>query len=53
VTQRAYLGEVWDYAITPRGGSQALRDSAPPSTTAETGDTVWLAIDPADVAHIP
>jgi iron(III) transport system ATP-binding protein len=53
VTQRAYLGEVWDYAITPRGGSQALRVSAPPSTTAETGDTVWLAIDPADVAHIP
>jgi iron(III) transport system ATP-binding protein len=53
VTQRAYLGEVWDYAITPRGGSQALRVSAPPSTVVETGDAVWLEIDPADVAHIP
>jgi iron(III) transport system ATP-binding protein len=53
VTQRAYLGEVWDYTIVPTGGSQPLRVTAPPASVVETGDTVWLAIDPAQVAHIP
>jgi iron(III) transport system ATP-binding protein len=56
VTQRAYLGEAWDYTVTPAGapaGSAALRVSAPPATTVETGAAVWLEIDPADVAHIP
>ena len=53
VSQRAYLGEVWDYTITPAGSSQALRVSAPPSTVVETGEPVWLEIDPANVAHIP
>jgi ABC-type Fe3+/spermidine/putrescine transport system ATPase subunit len=53
VTQRAYLGEVWDYTVTPAGASGTLRASAPPTTMVETGAAVWLEIDPADVAYIP
>ncbi|MBV8169224.1 MAG: ABC transporter ATP-binding protein, partial [Alphaproteobacteria bacterium] len=53
ITQRAYLGEAWDYTVVPTNSGQALRVAAPPTSVAETGDTVWLAIDPAHVAHIP
>jgi iron(III) transport system ATP-binding protein len=53
VTQRAYLGEAWDYTIAPTNSGQALRVAAPPASVVETGDTVWLEIDPAHVAHIP
>jgi iron(III) transport system ATP-binding protein len=53
VTQRAYLGDYWDYTVAPAGATQALRVSAPPATVVETGAEVWLEIDPAQVAHIP
>ena len=53
ITQRAYLGEAWDYTVVPTNSGQALRVAAPPTSVAETGDTVWLEIDPAHVAHIP
>jgi iron(III) transport system ATP-binding protein len=52
VSQRAYLGDVWDYTVTPAGAAVALRVSAPPATVVETGEPVWLEIDPAQVAHI-
>ncbi|HUA52190.1 MAG TPA: ABC transporter ATP-binding protein [Candidatus Sulfotelmatobacter sp.] len=53
VTQRAYLGEVWDYTVAPAGSALTLRVSTPPSVAVEVGEPVWLEIDPAHVALIP
>ena len=52
VMERAYLGEYWDYLVTPEGGA-ALRVSTPPQDVHAVGDTVWLEIDPARAAPIP
>jgi iron(III) transport system ATP-binding protein len=52
VAERAYLGEVWDYTITPLGSALPIRVSAPPTTMVEPEAPVWLGIDPAHVAHI-
>ena len=53
ITQRAYLGELWDYTVAPVGSALALRVSTPPAVAVEIGEAVWLEIDPAQVAPIP
>jgi iron(III) transport system ATP-binding protein len=52
IAERAYLGEHWDYLVRPAGGDAAIRVSAPPGEIFDTGETVWLRIDPRAVAHI-
>ncbi len=53
VTERAYLGEYWDYGIRAQDGNQLLRVTAPPSTVLSAGDAVWLAIDHRQAARVP
>jgi len=52
VTERAYLGETWDYVITPEGSRAQLRVAALPKEVHEVGDRVWLEFDPAQVIPI-
>jgi iron(III) transport system ATP-binding protein len=58
VTERAYLGEHWDYVVAPGGDAGAgLRVSvglgAGPREVFAVGDEVWLSIDPAHAAPVP
>jgi len=53
VTERAYLGEHWDYVVRPAGNGTGLRVTAPPAKVLAVGDTVWLAVDPRRIARIP
>ena len=53
VTERAYLGEYWDYLVRPDGGGAGLRVTAPPTKVLAVGDRVWLSIDPTQAARIP
>jgi len=53
ITDRAYLGECWDYVITPTSTNLQLRASCPPAAIFEKNDPVWLEVDPTQVAHIP
>ena len=53
VTERAYLGEHWDYLVAPEAGGPALKVSTPPLQTWSVGDRVWLHIDPTQAAPIP
>ena len=52
VAERAYLGEFWDYLVA-LPGDQRLRVSTAPGQVFETGEPVWLAIEPAAVTHLP
>ena len=51
VTSRSYFGDRWDYAIDP-GGGITIMASTEPKQELHVGDTVWLAIDPRDMAPI-
>ncbi len=53
VTERAYLGEHWDYAIQPNAGGPPLRATATPTRILALGDPVWLTIDPRTAAALP
>ena len=53
VTERAYLGEYWDYVVRVDGSETGLRIAAPPTKVLSVGDAVWLEIDPAQAAVIP
>ena len=53
ITERAYLGEYWDYAVVPVSGGPALKVSTPPQEVHAITDHVWLEIDPARAAPIP
>ena len=53
VTERAYLGEYWDYVVRPEGAGTGLRVTAPPTKVLSVDDTVWMTIDPAQAARIP
>jgi iron(III) transport system ATP-binding protein len=49
VAQRTYLGESWDYLVTPSGSDLQLRATAPSTAVFEVGSRVWICIDPAQV----
>ena len=53
IAERAYLGEYWEYIVRPAESDLRLRVSASPQTVYDTGDAVWLEIDPRQVARIP
>jgi ABC-type Fe3+/spermidine/putrescine transport system ATPase subunit len=53
ITERAYLGEAWDYVVAPLHSALRLKATAAPSQVLEVGDTVWLAIDPLEMAPLP
>ena len=52
LTDRAFLGESWDYTARPTGGGRALKVSAPPTEVYQAEDRVWLRFDPAQMALV-
>jgi iron(III) transport system ATP-binding protein len=52
IAERTYLGEAWDYVLRPDGTGLTLRAAAPPLEAHEIGTTVWLRIDPRQVAVV-
>ena len=52
VVQRAYLGEHWDYAVRPLDSALQLRVTARPHEVFEVNESVWLELDPGQLAHI-
>ena len=52
VIERAYLGEYWDYIVTPAEGSIRLRVTAPPLEVYGVGESAWLEFDPSQMAPI-
>jgi iron(III) transport system ATP-binding protein len=52
ILERAYLGEFWDYIVTPRESGMRLKVSAPPLNEFAAGETAWLAFDPRQMALI-
>ncbi|HYM32677.1 MAG TPA: ABC transporter ATP-binding protein [Candidatus Cybelea sp.] len=52
VLERAYLGESWDYVVSPGGGALRLKVAAPPSEIYRVGDEAWLSLDPQQLAPI-
>jgi len=52
VIERAYLGEYWDYVVTPAHGSTRLRVTAPPLEVYGVGESAWLELDPSQMAPI-
>ena len=53
VTERAFLGEYWDYVVTPTDTDARLRVSTPPLERHDIGATIWLELDPTLAAPIP
>ncbi|GAC1346336.1 MAG: ABC transporter ATP-binding protein [Acetobacteraceae bacterium] len=53
IVERAYLGEYWDYLVSPAEGGLRLRVSTAPTQAHAVGEQVWLEIDPARAAPIP
>ena len=53
IAERAYLGDCWEYVVRPAGSDLRLRISTAPQTVHDTGDAVWLEIDPRRIARIP
>jgi iron(III) transport system ATP-binding protein len=52
VVQRAYLGEHWDYTVRPAGSDLRLRVTARPHEVFEVEESVWLEVDPRQLARI-
>jgi iron(III) transport system ATP-binding protein len=52
ISERAYLGEFWDYVVTPRDGQMKLRVTAAPLDIYQVGETAWLAFDPKQMTPI-
>ncbi len=52
LTERAFLGESWDYTARPEGGGQALKVSTAPAEVFEAAEQVWLRFDPAQMALV-
>jgi ABC-type Fe3+/spermidine/putrescine transport system ATPase subunit len=52
VVERAFLGETWDYVVSPSTGGLRLKVSALPHQAFAVDDPVWLAFDPAQMVPI-
>jgi iron(III) transport system ATP-binding protein len=50
--ERAFLGESWDYIVSPVDSGVRLKVAATPSQVFEVGDTLWLKFDPQQMAAI-
>jgi iron(III) transport system ATP-binding protein len=53
IAERAYLGEYWEYVVRPAESDLRLRVSTSPQMVYDTGDAVWLEIDPSRIARVP
>lgn len=53
VVSRCFLGETWDYVVTPKGSALKLRVSAPAVKVFDVNESVWLAIQPNRIVPIP
>jgi iron(III) transport system ATP-binding protein len=49
---RVYLGDSWDYTVTPAGTGTTLRVAAPPLQVIDIGKSVWLEFDPRQMALV-
>ena len=52
ITERAFLGETWDYAFRADAGDLTLRVASPPVSVFNVGQKVWLEIDPSHIIPI-
>jgi iron(III) transport system ATP-binding protein len=52
IVERAYLGEYWDYVVTPQGSAVKLRVTATPAEHHQPGAAVWVRFDPAQIVAI-
>lgn len=52
VVERSYLGEVWDYVVSPIGSSLRLRVNTLPNEVHGVGDKVWLTFDPKQMVAL-
>ena len=52
IAERAYLGEFWDYVVTPENSALKLRVTTPPLEIYQAGETAWLAFDPKQMTPI-
>ena len=53
VTERAYLGERWDYVVRASQSDVLLRVTTAATQVCEPGAIVWLEIDPGKAARVP
>jgi ABC-type Fe3+/spermidine/putrescine transport system ATPase subunit len=52
LTERAYLGESWDYVVVPEGSALRLKVTAAPAEIFEVGEQVWLELDPQQMVPL-
>ena len=52
ITDRAFLGETWDYAFRAEACDLSLRVMSPPVAVFNVGQKVWLEIDPSHIIPI-
>jgi iron(III) transport system ATP-binding protein len=52
LVQRTFLGETWDYIVSPVNSGLKLKVATPPAEVYEVGDTVWLEFDPLQMAAV-
>jgi iron(III) transport system ATP-binding protein len=52
VVERVYLGETWDYTVSPLDSGIRLKVAGTPTQVFEVGDTLWLKFDPQQMAAI-
>lgn len=52
VTERAYLGDTWDYTFCADQGDMRIRVAAPPDAAYQIGQQAWLEIDPAQLVPV-
>ena len=50
--ERAFLGETWDYVVSPGEGGLRLKVAALPFQVFEVGEDVWLEFDPRQMAPV-
>jgi len=52
LVERVYLGETWDYTVSPLDSGIRLKVAGTPSQVFEVGETLWLKFDPQQMAAI-
>lgn len=52
IAKRAFLGDRWDYVVSPAGSASQLRVSARPAQAFEVNALVWIEIDPQDLVAL-
>ena len=50
--ERAFLGETWDYVVSPAESGLRLKVAALPFQVFEIGEDVWLEFDPRQMAPV-